>query len=82
MVYGSGFAKSIDIVADEMTNRVLASEECPDLSQRSGAVNQSLADIFGTLIELRPRGTAQLADRGSAPGLSARSRSAQCRILI
>ncbi len=52
MVFGPGYANSIDIVGHEMTHGIIAHEKNLLYLNEPGAVNESLADIFGTLIEL------------------------------
>ena len=56
MVYGPGYASAIDIVAHEMTHGIIAHEKNLLYLNEPGAVNESLADIFGTLIELDAKG--------------------------
>lgn len=56
MVYGPGYAGALDIVAHEMTHGVIAYEKNLLYLNEPGAVNESLADIFGTLIELDAKG--------------------------
>lgn len=56
MVYGPGYANAIDIVAHEMTHGVIAHEKGLLYLNEPGAVNESLADIFGALIELDAKG--------------------------
>jgi Zn-dependent metalloprotease len=51
MVYGPGFAGALDVVGHEVTHGVIAHEADLVYSDEPGAVNESLADIFGTLIE-------------------------------
>jgi Zn-dependent metalloprotease len=56
MVYGPGYAGALDIVAHEMTHGIIAHEKNLLYLNEPGAVNESLADIFGTLIELDAKG--------------------------
>jgi Zn-dependent metalloprotease len=71
MVYGPGYASAIDIVAHEMTHGIIAHEKNLLYLNEPGAVNESLADIFGTLIELDARGTGGNWLIGeSSPGFS------------
>ncbi|MBN8912310.1 MAG: M4 family metallopeptidase [Rhizobiales bacterium] len=56
MVYGPGYAGALDIVAHEMTHGIIAHEKNLLYLNEPGAVNESLADIFGALIELDARG--------------------------
>lgn len=58
MVYGPGYASALDIVAHEMTHGIIAHEKNLLYLNEPGAVNESLADIFGALIELDARGDA------------------------
>jgi Zn-dependent metalloprotease len=72
MVYGPGFASSIDIVAHEMTHGIIAHEKNLLYLNEPGAVNESLADIFGSLIELNAKGEGGNWLIGeNAPGFSA-----------
>lgn len=56
MVYGPGYADALDIVAHEMTHGIIAHEKNLLYLNEPGAVNESLADIFGALIEIDARG--------------------------
>jgi Zn-dependent metalloprotease len=56
MVYGPGYAGALDIVAHEMTHGIIAHEKNLLYLNEPGAVNESLADIFGALIEYDARG--------------------------
>lgn len=51
MVYGPKFASALDVVGHEMTHGVISNEADLIYSDESGAVNEALSDIFGTLIE-------------------------------
>jgi len=51
MVYGPGYAEAVDIVGHEVTHGIISHEKNLLYLNESGAVNESLADIFGTLIE-------------------------------
>lgn len=51
MVYGPNFAGALDVVGHEMTHGVITHEADLIYSDEPGAVNEALADIFGTLIE-------------------------------
>jgi Zn-dependent metalloprotease len=51
MVYGPGYAGALDVVGHEMTHGVIAHEADLVYDGQPGAVNEALADIFGTLIE-------------------------------
>jgi Zn-dependent metalloprotease len=71
MVYGPGYANAVDIVGHEMTHGVIAHEKNLLYLNEPGAVNESLADIFGTLIEFEGKGDAGNWLIGeSAPGFS------------
>jgi Zn-dependent metalloprotease len=51
MVYGPGYAGALDVVGHEMTHGIIAEEAKLIYADESGAVNEALADIFGTLME-------------------------------
>jgi Zn-dependent metalloprotease len=71
MVYGPGYAEAIDIVGHEITHGIVAHEKNLLYLNESGAVNESLADIFGTLIEQYinvPRGNWVIGEK--LPGFS------------
>ena len=51
MVFGPSFASSIDVVGHEMTHGVITREADLIYADEPGAVNEALADLFGTLIE-------------------------------
>lgn len=51
MVYGPHYASALDIVGHELTHGVISYEANLIYADESGAVNEALADIFGTLIE-------------------------------
>ncbi len=55
-VYGPGYAGALDVVGHEFMHGVIAHETDLVYIEESGAVNEALADIFGSLIELRTRG--------------------------
>lgn len=52
MVYGAGFASADDVVAHEITHAVTQYESNLDYAGESGAINESLSDIFGELVDL------------------------------
>ena len=57
-IFGSGWARADDIVAHEFFHGVLDHEAPLFYHYQSGAINESLADIFGELIDLSdPAGT-------------------------
>ena len=72
MVYGPGYAGALDIVGHEMTHGVIAHEADLVYSDEPGAVNESLADIFGALIEFFATGDSERswALGEAAPGYS------------
>ncbi len=51
MVYGEGMPAALDVVGHEMTHGMITVEADLTYANEAGAVNESLADIFGTLIE-------------------------------
>jgi Zn-dependent metalloprotease len=55
-VFGRGWAKADDIVGHEFTHGVLDHEARLFYHYQSGAINESLADIFGELIDLAHAG--------------------------
>jgi Zn-dependent metalloprotease len=72
MVYGPGFAAALDVVGHEITHGVIRYEADLLFLHEPGAVNEALADIFGTLIEFRAKGGAGNWTIGeSLPGRSA-----------
>jgi len=58
MVFGPNFAGAVDVVGHEITHGVISFEADLLYSDEAGAVNESLADIFGTLIEFNVKGSA------------------------
>lgn len=54
-VYGPGYARALDVMGHEFTHGVIDFEAKLIYADESGAVNESLADILGTLIELQAR---------------------------
>lgn len=58
MVYGPGFAAALDVVAHEITHGVIKYEADLLYLHEPGAVNEALADIFGTLVEFHAKGDA------------------------
>jgi len=64
MVYGQGFAKGEDIVAHELTHGVTDYESQLYYYYQSGAINESLSDVFGELIQQsNPSGTMTRATK-------------------
>ena len=71
MVYGPGFAGALDVVGHEVTHGIIAHEADLVYADELGAVNEALADIFGTLIEFQARdGAGNWAIGESLPGYS------------
>jgi Zn-dependent metalloprotease len=70
MVYGPGYASALDVVGHEMTHGIIAHEANLVYDGQPGAVNESLADIFGTLIE-HEQGGGNWTVGESLPGFSA-----------
>ena len=70
MAYGDGdgqifvrFTKSLDVVGHELTHGVIAHECNLDYQGESGALNEHLADVFGTLAkQWKKKQTAAAAD--------------------
>ncbi len=70
MVYGDGdgklferFTKAIDVIGHELTHGVTQYEANLDYSGQSGALNESVSDVFGSLVKQRTLGqTAEQAD--------------------
>ncbi|MDA8241329.1 MAG: M4 family metallopeptidase [Nitrospiraceae bacterium] len=62
MVYGQGYASALDIVAHEMTHGITRHTSRLFNYMQSGAVSESLSDVFGKLVELQYEPPA-LADR-------------------
>src|SRR6478672_4816785 len=70
MVYGDGdgrlfdrFTKSVDVIGHELTHGVTAREANLDYHDQPGALNESISDVFGSLVKQRSLGqTADQAD--------------------
>ncbi len=70
MVFGDGdgeifnrFTRSLDVVAHELTHGVIESEAGLLYSDQSGALNESLSDVFGVLVkQFSLKQTADQAD--------------------
>jgi Zn-dependent metalloprotease len=70
MVFGDGdgdlferFTKSLDVIAHELTHGVTADEAGLDYLGQSGALNESISDVFGSLVKQWQLGqTAEQAD--------------------
>jgi Zn-dependent metalloprotease len=52
MVYGDGFAASSDVVAHELTHGVTDHTSNLIYLNQSGAINESLSDVWGNLVQL------------------------------
>lgn len=71
MVYGPNYADALDIVGHELTHGVISFEANLIYADEPGAVNEALADIFGTLIEFYgSEPTANWVIGEKLPGLS------------
>jgi bacillolysin len=53
MVYGGGFAKADDVVAHELSHGVTQHTSGLIYWYQSGAINESMSDVFGELVDLR-----------------------------
>jgi Zn-dependent metalloprotease len=70
MVYGDGdgklfqrFTRSVDVIGHELTHGVIQYEAGLEYAGQSGALNESFADVFGSLVKQRALGqTAAAAD--------------------
>jgi Zn-dependent metalloprotease len=58
MLFGPDYAGAIDVVGHEITHGVISYEADLVYTDEAGAVNESLADLFGTLIEFKVKGDA------------------------
>jgi Zn-dependent metalloprotease len=70
MVYGPGYAGALDVVGHEMMHGIIAHEANLVYDGQPGAVNEALADIFGTLIE-HAEGGGNWTMGEALPGFSA-----------
>jgi Zn-dependent metalloprotease len=71
MVFGPGYAGAVDIVAHEMVHGIIQYEANLIYSDEPGAVNESIADIFGALIEFYAKsGSGNWLLGENAPGFS------------
>ncbi len=68
MVYGDGdgtifqrFTKSVDVIGHELTHGVTESEAGLDYQDQPGALNESISDVFGSLV--KQSGLGQAADQ-------------------
>ena len=52
MVYGDGFAAADDVVGHELTHGVTDFSSHLFYYQQSGAINESMSDVFGEFIDL------------------------------
>ena len=79
MVYGDGdgkifqrFTKAVDVIGHELTHGVTQYEANLDYAGQPGALNESLSDVFGSLVKQRTLGqTADQADWLIGAGLFA-----------
>ena len=62
MVYGDGdgelferFTRSVDVIGHELTHGVTDSEAALEYHDQPGALNESLSDVFGSLVKQRVR---------------------------
>jgi Zn-dependent metalloprotease len=71
MVFGPGYAGAVDIVAHELVHGIIQYEANLVYSDEPGAVNESIADIFGALIEFYAKsGNANWLLGEDAPGFT------------
>ena len=76
MVYGNGFAAADDVVGHELTHGVTEFSSHLFYYQQSGAINESMSDVFGEYIDLvNGAGT----DTRRSAGWSARTFPASAR---
>ncbi len=52
MVFGDGYATALDVVAHELTHGVTENESNLYYYMQSGAINESLSDVWGEAVEL------------------------------
>ena len=55
MVYGDGFASADDVVGHELTHGVTEFSSHLFYYYQSGAINESLSDVFGEFVDLSER---------------------------
>ena len=68
MVYGDGYASADDVVGHELTHAVTEHSANLLYYYQSGALNESMSDVFGETVDLEDRqrqrrGRRQLVDR-------------------
>ena len=76
MFYGAGYAGADDVVGHEITHGVIDRNSDLFYWGQSGAINESLADVMGEIVDHRNTlvtGRRHVAPRGGHPG---RARSA------
>ena len=76
MFYGQGFASADDVVGHEMTHGVISHHADLFYWGQSGAINESLADVMGEIVDHRHREPGRLPaqlDARRGPARSARS---------
>jgi hypothetical protein len=86
MVFGDGksfdrFTKSLDVIGHELTHGVTEHEAGLQYLNQSGALNESISDVFGSLVKqaawrVRDRRAAAPADRATRARRHADYRSA------
>lgn len=52
MVYGDGYASALDVVGHELTHGVTENTSALLYFGQSGAINESLSDVFGEIVQL------------------------------
>ncbi len=75
MKFGDGFAQAEDVVGHELTHAVTQYESNLLYYYQSGAINESLSDVFGELIEKANQGDADWLMGEDVPGGAIRSMS-------
>jgi Zn-dependent metalloprotease len=71
----NGFTSSVDVVGHELTHGVTGSEANLNYQGQSGALNESISDVFGSLVKqfsANPKQTADKADWLIGQGLLAK----------
>jgi Zn-dependent metalloprotease len=63
MVYGDGFAAADDVVGHELTHGVTEFSSHLFYYQQSGAINESMSDVFGEFVDLTNLPADPVADR-------------------
>jgi hypothetical protein len=73
MVYGDGFASALDVTGHELTHAVTEHTSNLTYSGESGAINESISDIFGEMVERNVRGANDWLVGENLPGGAIRS---------